>query len=255
MREVVIFVPLIQLMRECKLASQAGFFCSLQKVSIPIKRRSAFNTERLRNVSLAQATVLAAVTGGPLFFSAYANTVHNVHLRTLPTPAQNPSHSQTDRSCKQPGIGAYRTVKETGLNSSFHTNTNYLPGAGLNRRVMNISYSGIIKSGRVPEANIQAEFYLLCRKHKIPVLLEVKYMNCRFDAVIFCNDRPCAIVEVKNFTEKTAKRGLKKNGRQYRNYTKFGIPLIQLLNSKQILKAFDDVLEIYNKEISQNDKY
>ena len=53
-------------MRECKLATKAGFFYSLQKVSTPIKRRPVF-TERFGNVSLAQATVLAAVLVGRLF--------------------------------------------------------------------------------------------------------------------------------------------------------------------------------------------
>ncbi len=81
MRKVITFVTLIQLMRECKLATKAGFFYSLQDGFIPIKRRPVF-TERFGNVSLAQATVLAAVTGGPLFFPAYANTVHNVHTQT-----------------------------------------------------------------------------------------------------------------------------------------------------------------------------
>lgn len=80
MRKVFTFVTLIQLMRECKLATKAGFFYSLQKVSTPIKRRPVF-TERFGNVSLAQATVLAAVTGRPLFFSTYANTVHHVHTQ------------------------------------------------------------------------------------------------------------------------------------------------------------------------------
>jgi len=36
---------------------------------------------------------------------------------------------------------------------------------------LDFTYKGIILSGRVPEANIQAEFYRLCRKYGIEVLL------------------------------------------------------------------------------------
>ena len=98
-----IFVPLIQLMRECKLATKAGFFYPLQDGFIPIKRRPVF-TERFGNVSLAQATVLAAVTGRPLFFSTYANTVHNVHTQRsfVPTGAKLPIEATTSNPIKRP---------------------------------------------------------------------------------------------------------------------------------------------------------
>ena len=115
---------------------------------------------------------------------------------------------------------------------------------------MDISYRGIINSAKVPEANIQAEFYMLCRKHNIPVLLEIKYKNCRFDAVVFKNDKPIAIVEVKNYSIKTSTRGLKKTSRQWIKYNSFGLPVIELLNSKMIFNAFDEVVRIYN--LNQN---
>lgn len=109
---------------------------------------------------------------------------------------------------------------------------------------MNITYSGVINSGRVPEANIQAEFYMLCRRHGIQALLEVKYENCRFDVLVFNNDRPFAIVEVKNYSNRTSIRGLKKNGRQYKKYTSYNIPLIEVLNSKQIIPKFQHLLTL-----------
>lgn len=103
MRKVITFVTLIQLMRECKLATKAGFFYSLQDGFIPIKRRPVF-TERFGNVSLAQATVLAAVTGRPLFFSTYANTVHNVHTQrfTVPTGTKLPFEETLSNPIKRP---------------------------------------------------------------------------------------------------------------------------------------------------------
>mgnify|MGYP003437501825 CR=1 FL=1 len=106
---------------------------------------------------------------------------------------------------------------------------------------MNLSYTHITKYGKVPEANIQAEFYRLCRQNGIPVLLEVTYDHCRFDILVFRNDRPFAIVEVKNFGTKGSMRGLKKTGRQYTKYKKFGIPIIELLNSRQIFTRFNEL--------------
>lgn len=90
-------------MRECKLATKAGFFYPLQDGFIPIKRRPVF-TERFGNVSLAQATVLAAVTGRPLFFSTYANTVHNVHTQRsfVRQGAQLPFEATTSNPIKRP---------------------------------------------------------------------------------------------------------------------------------------------------------
>lgn len=118
---------------------------------------------------------------------------------------------------------------------------------------MNLSYSHIIKYGKVPEANIQAEFYRLCRLHNVPVLLEITYQGCRFDALVFRNDRPFVIVEVKNFGTKGSMRGLKKTGRQYTKYKAHGIPIIELLNSRQIVTRFNEVL-LMLQNADKNDK-
>ncbi len=124
MRKVFTFVPLIQLMRECKLATKAGFFYPLQDGFIPIKRRPVF-TERFGNVSLAQATVLAAVTGRPLFFSTYANTVHNVHTQrfTVPTGTKLPFEETLSNPIKRP---PYYTADTCALptDSRIGINTN-----------------------------------------------------------------------------------------------------------------------------------
>jgi hypothetical protein len=112
---------------------------------------------------------------------------------------------------------------------------------------MQITYDSIIKSGKVPEANIQAEFYMLCRKNGIQILLEVRYMDCRFDALVFNQGRPFAIIEIKNYGKKCSVRGLPKNGRQWNKYSRFGIPLIEVLNSSQIIPKFNALVEMLNQ--------
>lgn len=113
---------------------------------------------------------------------------------------------------------------------------------------MNIRYSEIIRKKAYAEANIQAEFYKLCRDSKIQILLEVKYEDCRFDAVVFLEDVPVAIVEVKNFSYATSMRGLNKTGRQFKKYSRYGMPVIALLNSKQIIPRFNQLLEIIERK-------
>ena len=118
---------------------------------------------------------------------------------------------------------------------------------------MNLSYSHIIKYGKVAEANIQAEFYRLCRQNDVKILLEVKYHDCRFDAVIFYEDKPFAIIEVKNYGKRCSIRGLKRTGRQWLKYSRYEIPVIEVLNSRQIVPKFNELLiMIQNAEI--NDK-
>jgi hypothetical protein len=116
---------------------------------------------------------------------------------------------------------------------------------------MQISYSKIISSRRVPEANIQAEFYLLCRQHGIPVLLEVTHEDCRFDALIFKDDKPFAIVEIKNYGSRCSVRGLKKDGRQWKKYSKYGVQVIQVLNSRQIVPRFNQMMIDYHRNTSE----
>lgn len=116
---------------------------------------------------------------------------------------------------------------------------------------MNLRYSHIILD-RVPEANIQAEFYRICRKYGIAILLEIKYEDCRFDAIIFRNDTPFAIVEVKNRSERSAEKGLNKRGRQMKKYTRFGLPIIAVLSSKHILPSVEKVLMLLQKADEQD---
>ena len=99
----------------------------------------------------------------------------------------------------------------------------------------------------MPEANIQAEFYLLCRKYGIPILLEVKYQDCRFDAVIFKDDKPFAIIEVKNYSKQRQAKGLFAGGRQMRKYMKHGLPIIGVLSPGHIIPSFNRLLSLYQE--------
>lgn len=108
---------------------------------------------------------------------------------------------------------------------------------------MNLKYSELINR-RVPEANIQAEFYMLCRRHDIRVLLEVKYENCRFDCLVFLANEPFAIVEVKNYMKRVVLNG-KTN--QVRKYSKYGLPVIGVVSPKHIYSAFNDLLGLLNE--------
>ena len=114
---------------------------------------------------------------------------------------------------------------------------------------MDLLYSDFIKK-RVPEANIQAEFYRLCRANDIRVLLEVKYENCRFDALIFKDDRPFAIIEVKNYSHRKSTIGLTTKGRQMKKYMKYGLPIIGVLSSKHIHASFERLLLLIQKSDS-----
>ena len=112
------------------------------------------------------------------------------------------------------------------------------------RNAMNVRFSQIVAARKVAEANIQAEFYMLCRKHGVQVLLEVAHENCRFDAVVFVDDKAFLIVEVKNFSPRCSARGLKKTGRQWNKYSRYGLPIIEILNSRQIMPKFQEVLRL-----------
>lgn len=111
---------------------------------------------------------------------------------------------------------------------------------------MNLKYSELI-GGRVPEANIQAEFYRICRKHNIPILLEISFEDCRFDALIFQNDIPFAIIEMKNYSKKRAAVGLTKKGRQMKKYMRFGLPIIGVMSQKDIIPSFERLLILLQK--------
>ncbi len=93
----------------------------------------------------------------------------------------------------------------------------------------------------IPEANIQAEFYHVCRKLNIPIFLEYKIKGtnskrgCRFDAVILDSyDNIICIIEFKARTKKNIKELLESN--QSKRYLEFGVPLKYVTQETDINK-------------------
>ena len=85
---------------------------------------------------------------------------------------------------------------------------------------------------RLPEANIQAEFYHRCREEKINCILEYKVGNCKFDAVVYDDKRNALlIIEFKSYKTNKAP---KTNTKQIEKYKKHGLSIM-------MVTRFDDV--------------
>ena len=91
---------------------------------------------------------------------------------------------------------------------------------------------------KLPEANIQAEFYHQCRLQKIKCILEYKVENCRFDALVYDENRNVkCIVEFKSY--KTRKKP-KTNTNQINKYKKFGLPIIMCTRFEDVKWAVEE---------------
>lgn len=97
----------------------------------------------------------------------------------------------------------------------------------------------IVWKNRLPEANIQAEFYMRCKLAGIPILLEYKVKGARFDAVILDNDTITHIIEFKSMTPSGIARRLAspKKLKQIEKYERFGLPVILVVNLDGIDEA------------------
>lgn len=102
-----------------------------------------------------------------------------------------------------------------------------------------------IYNKRVSEATIQAEFYHRCRESKIRCYLEYKYERSRFDAVLY--DENKNIYAIVEFKSRTKECGINKDGRQYKKYSQYKIPIIYVMNIKAVELAI-----IYIKQNGKN---
>lgn len=110
-------------------------------------------------------------------------------------------------------------------------------------RIKNNNSMKFIRPNKMPEANIQAEIYRLCRNEGINICLEYTFNNCRFDAVIIKNGEIIAIVETKSRKKVNHKRLLKT--KQLLKYLSFGIPVILCASWNEIESAFYKIKELY----------
>ena len=93
-----------------------------------------------------------------------------------------------------------------------------------------------LKYNKLPEANIQAEFYMQCKLNNINCMLEYKTSGCRFDAIVYNNNlKIVAAVEVKSYSNQDY---VNTNTRQIAKYKKvckkYNIKLFLICNKKHI---------------------
>ncbi len=96
---------------------------------------------------------------------------------------------------------------------------------------------------RLPEANVQAHFYMRCQQEGIRCTLEYKIPGCRFDAVVHDDAQIFYIVEVKNPSERAYKKRIEKNKRyeQEDRYGAHGVPLIVIRGFREIEPAITKI--------------
>ena len=94
---------------------------------------------------------------------------------------------------------------------------------------------------KLPHADLQAEFYRFCCKEGVPVSLEYKYENCRFDAVIHNKGFVVAIIEIKSYR---SKKPAKLNTKQFAKYSQYGIPVFYVVRMKDIIPTIKSIKQI-----------
>lgn len=78
---------------------------------------------------------------------------------------------------------------------------------------------------KLPEANVQAEFYHRCRNLGLRLCLEYRLDNCRFDAVMInSRDEIYAIVEFKSWIRD--KDVTNYDSKQLQKYRVYGVPVV-----------------------------
>lgn len=96
---------------------------------------------------------------------------------------------------------------------------------------------------RLPEANIQAEFYHRCRLEGLRLCLEYKYEHSRFDCVMIGDDDSIyAIVEFKSKVKPIVKSY---NTKQIQKYSQYNIPIVLCFSYKDIDYTISRCKELY----------
>lgn len=95
-----------------------------------------------------------------------------------------------------------------------------------------------IRTGRITEANIVAEFYHQCRVAGITCYLEYVLDHCRLDAVIVQGEKIVAIVEVKSYS---ADRPINMDTKQFGKYLSFRVPIFWITRFSQIRRVVGEI--------------
>lgn len=82
-----------------------------------------------------------------------------------------------------------------------------------------------LSKAKLNSANIQADFYMRCKLHNIPCILEYKHERCRFDAIIHDDKHILEIVEIKNHKRPWREPKPTKQTEKYRAY---GLPVFHV---------------------------
>jgi type I site-specific restriction endonuclease len=100
----------------------------------------------------------------------------------------------------------------------------------------------LIIKNRITESNIQAEFYFSCKMNNINCYLEYKINQCRFDAVIYNNEKEIlAIIEVKSYT---TNKEPKRNTKQIKKYSEFALPIFMISRLDQIESIINEIKKL-----------
>jgi hypothetical protein len=93
-------------------------------------------------------------------------------------------------------------------------------------------------NNRLPEANIQAEFYHQCKLNNIKCYLHYKIDHSVFDAIIIKDNTIIKIIEFKSYV---TNRDGKINTKQLKKYSQYGIPIVLITRLWQIQNVIDSL--------------
>lgn len=109
-----------------------------------------------------------------------------------------------------------------------------------------------INNKRISEANIQAEVYHRLKLLEIYCELEYVIDDCRFDIIITdkLKEKILLIIECKNYEHTIS---INMVGNQIKKYSRFGIPIMAIVNETKIEPAIEIIKDVMQNEKSFND--
>lgn len=100
---------------------------------------------------------------------------------------------------------------------------------------------------RIPEANIQAEFYHQCRLRQIKVFLQFPYEDCKFDCIVLDKSKKKILCVVEIKYRKTTKKNY--NTKQMKKYRNFDVPVFLVTSKEDIVKTIIEIESIFHSKL------